>query len=791
MSLSRRDVLKMMLYSGAAARVFGWRAFLQHPAGLAYAESLIGESNVMSVCQACPSACGIQARVVDGFVVKLEGNPVHPINQGSLCPKGQAAVEMMYSPDRIPGPLRRIGEPGSTDPSDWEAISWRDALVEITDRLRNLRDRGEPHRAGFVLGETRGQMNDVFERFARAYGTPNLIRYDSVSHQLVKTAHLMTQGTYALPAYDLENSDYILNFGGSLLEAGRYTERYVIGISFGRRGSPIRSKLITIDPRRSITAAKSDEWIAINPGTDAMLAMGMARFIVGNKLYDEDFVQNFTMGFEDFEDENGSVHPGFHALVLSEEYDLERVAAITGVEETTIARLAGEFAQAEHAIATLPIRGGLHTGNANGLYTAMAIVALNALVGNIERPGGTLIQRDVPFSPWSSYFIDETAKAGLAQPRIDGADDDPIAESILQNLGSHLSQGDPYSMDLLFLYHVNPSYITPGGQSFGEALQNVGFVVDFSSFLTETAVYADLILPDHTFMERWQDVPWEGLGYAGFGLSQPIVPPLHDTQHTGDVMLACAAMLGGTVAHALPYQTFEELLQSRASELPNMNWDVLQRIGKWGSGPHPFIAPGGDGWDTLVGRDRRDTYRDGRFDFWSRELFYRLSDMNLEELGIQATGDTAMMPHYEPVAYHGDEHEYPFILNTYQLMALGDPEYTANCPTLQEVVGMHVGERWNSWVEMGHHAAEELGLQHNEMVWVESPFGRIKTRLKIVEGIHFHVVNIPDGQGHTANGRYANGRGANPNVLLPNESGFGGTAAFSNTRVTVYRIEEG
>lgn len=789
MDLSRREMLKILLYSGAAARTFGWQAFLLHPAGLAQAQEIVGKSRVMSVCQACPSACGIRAKVVDGFAVKLEGSPVHPINQGALCPKGQASLEMLYNPDRIPGPLRRIGAAGSTDPADWQAISWREALTEITERLQSLRDVGEPHRVAFALGETPGQMNDVFERFAAAYGTPNVSRYDSVSHQLVKTASLLTLGTYSLPAYDLENTTFILNFGGSLLEAGRSTHRYISGISYSRRGGSNRSKMVTIDPRYSVTAAKSDEWLAINPGTDAMLAMGMARFIVGNKLYDEDFVRNYSMGFEDFNDENGVLHQGFRSQVLSEAYDLEHVEAITGIEATTIARLAGEFAQSEAPIATLPIRGGLHTGNANGLYTAMAIMSLNALVGNIEKPGGVLIQRDIPYAAFPKYYVDDIATASLAQPRIDGADNDPLAESIIQNLGEGLSNGESYTTDMLFLYHVNPSYIMPGGETFADSLQNVGLVVDFSSFLTETAAHADLILPDHSFLERWQDVPWEGLGYAGFGLAQPVIEPLHNTMHTGDVLLTIAQALGGSVRQALPYDTFVDLLQYRTSTLDNSTWETIIRIGKWGTGPHPFAERGGEDWQKLLGRDRRETYQDGRFDFWSRELFHRLSGLHPDELGIQARSDDVLMPHYEPISYHGDEEEYPFILNTYQLMALGDPEYTANLPTLQEIIGMQVGIRWDSWVEIHHEAAEHLRLNNHEHVWVESEFGRVQTQVKIVENNHPHVVNFPDGQGHTANGRFSNGRGANPNALLPSESALAGTASFSNTRVRIYKVE--
>ncbi|MFQ5886385.1 MAG: molybdopterin-dependent oxidoreductase, partial [Anaerolineae bacterium] len=355
-------------------QLFNWgRAPLPKPEG--------GEEKfVPSVCLQCPAGCGILVRVVGGRAVKIEGNPMHPLNEGLLCPKGQAALYLLYDPDRIRGPLRRVGERGS---GQWEPISWEEAMGEVVTRLQEIRQRGEPHTVAFMYGRTRGQMAPLIRRFMKAYGSPNTISNESLSVQAEKTANLLTQGINDLLVYDLDNTNYLLSFGASLLEAWHPTVRHLSTYGHMRRGRPIRGKIVTIDPRLSVTAAKSDEWIPIKPGTDAALALGMAHVMIQSRMYDEEFVTNYTFGFEDFEDpETGETHKGFKTLVL-EEYPPSRVSEITDVPVSTIMRIAGEFAANRPKAVAAAKKGARHAGIA-GIYNGMAIHCLNALVGNLD-----------------------------------------------------------------------------------------------------------------------------------------------------------------------------------------------------------------------------------------------------------------------------------------------------------------------------------------------------------------------------------------------------------------------
>lgn len=787
--LSRRDFLKLSGMAGGTALTWkGAQALLDPQLASASRAGLLTSAEdvvVPGVCDLCAGGCGTLARVADGKVVKLEGNPMHPVNLGALCPKGQAAPELLYNPDRLKSPLKRSGERGA---GQWQEISWDEAAQIVADQVQATREAGHPEKIAFMHGNTRGQQRAFFARFMQAIGSPNLISRESLNIAAAKLGVSLTQGIYAEPVYDLENSNYILAFGASLFEGGTNPQRMISGFTYGRRGRATRNKVVVIDPRQGVTGAKADEWIPIKPGTDAALALGMANVIIKSNLFDSDFVHNYAFGFEDFT-ADGKTHKGFKNFVL-ENYDPQRVEQITGVSASTIARLAGEFAGNQPAVAILPGKGGLLNGSIAGVYAAMAIHMLNALVGSFETRGGVLTQQYFPMKAWSALPADALAKQGLAAERLDGAGTlFPLARHAYQAVAERVLDG--YELDLLFLYDANPVFETPGGEKFIEAFKKIPLVVSFASFMDESAEYADLVLPQPTFLERWQDDYIEGFGYPGIALRQPVIEPLYKTMDTGDFLLSVSKTLGGAIASAFPWESYQEVLQDRLSEI-GTDWETLKELGVWLTPGYRYAKRGSRRWvDEVIGRDRLNSPRDGYFDFYSRELFALFGAKNkgvLESFGITQMGDAVSMPHHEEALMVGDPESYPFMLNIITLMSLGPKSETANMPTLQEISGMTVGETWTSWLEMNPESAQRLGLDDKDEVWVESSFGRLKTKLRFVKALRPDVVNLPYNQGHTAVGRYAKGRGVNGLTLLDAGSEPGsGLARFTNTRVKVSR----
>lgn len=782
-NISRRDFLKLGgVAAGTAAVLGGLQQVLSAqaaPATVSSIQTAAEQKVVASTCHLCSAGCGILVRVANGKAVKLEGNPMHPVNQGALCPKGQAAPELLYNPDRLTGPMKRDRASGQVSP-----LSWEEATQLVADKLKGLREAGHPEQAVLMHGDTRGQMRSFLTRFMQAVGSPNVISHESLNIAAAKMGVYLTQGIYNLPAYDLENANYILSFGANLLEAGPNPQRTIAGWTYGRRGRANRNKIVIIDPRQGIHGAKADEWIPIKPGTDAALALGMANVIIRSGLVDADFVKNYSFGFD-----NEGKRKGFRDFVL-ENYDPSRVEQITGVPSTTIARLAGEFASNKPAVAILPGKGGLLNGGFGGVYAAMAVHLLNALVGSIETKGGVLTQKYMPCAEYPSLPSDSVAAKGLQTERIDGAGTKfPLGRNSYQSVADAILAGAP--VEALFLYDANPAFETPGGKRFAEAFAKVPFVVSFSSFMDESAELADLILPEPTFLERWGDSHIEGLGYPGISLYQPVIEPLYDTMNTGDFFLKVAEALGGAVAKAFPWKSYQEVLQFRLKDI-GADWETFKELGVWFQPGYRFAKRGSTHWlEGVIGAERLNAPRDGYFDLYSRELNCFLGKMKKDELavlGITQIGDGANLPHYEPTAFQGEEGQYPFLLNVITLMSLGPRSDSANMPSLQEISGMTVHETWTSWLEMNPEAAQGLGLRDQDEVWVESPFGKVKTKLRLVKGLRPDVVNLPYNQGHTAVGRFAKGRGVNGlEIMNPASEPLTGLAAFTNTRVKVYR----
>jgi menaquinone reductase, molybdopterin-binding-like subunit len=789
--LSRRQFLKLSAAAGGSAVVLGGMQNMLSTQAAGVNDGALTTSQqdiiVPGVCLLCPNGCGTLARIADGRAVKLEGNPMHPVNLGALCPKGQAALELLYNPDRLSGPLQRVGERGS---GQWQPVTWEAAIQMVADRLNALRLKGHPEQAVWMYGEPRGEMASFIERFMRSVGSPNTISRESLNTAATRLGMYLTQGVYDLPAYDLENSSFVISFGASLLEAGPYPQRMITGFSYLRQGRAQRGKVVVIDPRQGVNGAKADEWIPIVPGTDSALALGMANVIIRAGLVDSDFVNNYSFGYEDFPDEDRNVlHQGFKSFVL-QHFDPIRVEQITGVPAATISRLAGEFAGNKPAVAILPGKGGQLNGTIGGVYAAMAVHCLNALVGSIDAPGGVLTQRSLPLRPWPALPGDPVAESGCKAERVDGTGVRfPLARHAYQAVADRILEG--YPVDILFLSDANPVFEVPGGARFIQAFNRIPFLVSFASFMDETAEYADLVLPEPTFLERFEDHPFEGLGYPGTGLRQPAIAPRLNTLSMGDFLLRVSKAMGEPLASAFPWKTYEGLLRYRLS-WKGTDWNMLKELGVWMIPGYRFARRGSEKWQQeVIGVDRQNAPKDGYFDFYSRELECLLGDQGAEqlaELGITQAGDAVSLPHYEATPYAGDSARYPFILNVITLMSLGPVSAAANLPSMQEISGMTVGETWDSWLEINPEAARRLGIHDRDMVWVESLFGKLKTRIRFVQGLRPEVVNLPYNQGHTAVGRWAKGRGVNGMELLnPDSEPAAGLASFTNTRVRVYK----
>lgn len=655
---------------------------------------------ISSACGQCPAGCGIRVRVVEGRAVKIEAHPTCPINVGGVGPKGQSGLQLLYSPDRIQGPLR-----------NGKSVSWDEAIAEIAARLKEIRPEG----LVVVDGEPRGMMPQLWERFLRAFGSPNHVDHRSMTDSGKLLATYYMQGVPEIPAYDWPQTRYILGFGASLFESWCQTIHFTWASSRLRRSMPgKRVKFVQVSPRYSVTASKADEWVPIRPATYGALALGLAHVLVREKMYDEAFVKERTTGFELFRDR------------ILANYPVDKVAEITGVQAEAIERLAREMVEHKPAIA---LADGAAAAATNGLGTAMAIHALNALLGNVERPGGMLVQKTAPLAPWP-----ELAAAAPAAPRLDGCGTPacPLGRSAVQRLPQAILKGEPYPAQALFLYKSNPVYSKPDGKAWREAIAKIPLVVSFSPLRDESTFGAHYVLPEPTYLERWEPVePAPSIGIPILTMREPVVKPLHDTMPTGDVVIRLARALG--LEAAFPWKDY------RAAILARMRGGVdprgLAEKGGWSKDSYAYDQP-------------------VKFEFFSTKIAEELKrlypetgalDRHLDSVGVKTRGEDLCLPHWEPPDFAGDEKEYPFVLLPHRGIAYAEGG-TRHLPWLREHP-IHGRYAWRERIEVNPEDAKKLGVHAGDALKVETPAGSKLLTADLQAGIPPGTLGLPLGLG--------------------------------------------
>ena len=749
--MSRRTFLKA---SGATGLfIFATRLFhIKWPAKLAPPppddKGVVTEGWTNTSCLNCPARCAISVRVVNGRAVRIMGNSLSRVSEGEICPRGHVGLQVLYDPQRLDAPVKRTNpRKGRGVNPGWAPMSWDAALAEITDRMNSTRAAGAERLAIFTGLNARSD-EDLIERFARAYGTPNLIKDDSVEVPAEKTGRMLADGNYSSLAYDLGKTSYVLAFGASILESERPLARNLRMWGKMRRERPTRGKVVVFDPRYPMTAAKSDEWVPVKPGTDAALALAIANVVISEGLYDRRFVADHVAGFEAFRD---------RAL---RQYSPEQVAADTGIDAVTIRRIAREFGSTRPAVAWA---GRGVSAWPNGTETVFAIHCLNALVGAIDQPGGILYQEAPPYRPMPDVNLDRIAEKGLQYERTEvfGPPNRVIDELRPRHIPAF---PDPPTMGIGFNANLNMTGV-PG--TWEKALMELPYYVHLSPVYDEMALYADIVLPSTTFLEQWgYDHSPPGSGFAELKLKQPVVELTRDLRNVADVVFAVAEKMGGSVGSSFTGigGSAKEFVRYRTDGI--LPFNELTDKGVWVGPDYQY----GD-----YGRVLKTP--SGKFEFESIH--------QTDRLGTPVF--VRRLPGYERPSFQGDQPDYPLSLLSYQPV-LAIESGRQNYPWAQEVFFVQHGVGWTSLAEVGRETAHSLGIRDGDDVWVESAFGRLKLKARVTDWLRPDCVAIARGQGHYAPGQWQYGIGVNPNDIIG--VGFdqlSGQAALFNTKVRVYR----
>jgi thiosulfate reductase / polysulfide reductase chain A len=496
-TLSRRDFLKL---GGAGLGAVALGEFVPPLAARAAYESgqldASGNGYIPSMCEMCVWRCGLLAKVKDGRVVKLEGNPDNPHSKGKLCPRGQAGLMNTYDPDRVLTPLIRVGDRGE---GKFRQASWEEALDLVASKMLDIKSKYGPE--AMVFSSTHNLSQVQFENLLQAYGSPNYGTQRSLCFNAMIVSNLMTFGMEE-PGRDYSQLKYIIYTGRNLAEAisNSETGEMIAAIDRG-------AKVVVLDPRFTKTAAKADEWLPVKPGTDSAFHLALLNVIITEGLYDSSFVNQYTVGF-----------PDLAASVV--EFTPEWAAGITEIPADTIRRIAREFAAAApYALA----HNGWRTSNfVNSFQTERAIASLNTLVGNWgkvllpaagEGAGGLGAPPQPPYPRISAQRLDGVP---WKYPFV------PLKIGVFQQMRDSILEENPYKAHGWFVARQNPAMSLPDRKKTLEAFSKMDFITTVDIIMNDTSWFSDVVLPEASYLERYD--PLNVVGNRAF-LRQPVIEP--------------------------------------------------------------------------------------------------------------------------------------------------------------------------------------------------------------------------------------------------------------------------
>ena len=455
-----------------------------------------------STCRECPAGCGLLAKNRDGHIIKVEGNALHPISGGKLCPRGQASLHGLYNPDRFPGPLKK--EPNGK----FSLISWEEGEGLLIGSLQNAIKKGHGDRIVFMTDLDTGTLQELIGAWLKEFGsTEGHVIYEPFSYEPLREANQIVFGRDAIPHYRIDQADFLISFNAGFLETWLSNVDYARQFaSFHAVSEAGRHPFVFVGPRLSMTANNADLWLAVAPGDEHLVALAILRIILDENLLP-------SINPEPREILKAAVAP----------WPLEKITDKTGLSGPLLQKVAHRFAKANRPLA---LAEGFSTSCPHARETAVAANLLCCL-----KPG---TQQTIDFSSTSTYG-------------------DVARIAVIRELSERMKRGD---VDVLLIYGANPAFSLPASWEFQKCLESVPTVVSFSSAMDETSALAHLVLPSHTSLESWGDYsPRTGV----LGLMQPVMGALFNSKPLGDMLLSTGSSLKGQ--ERFPWQDFYALLQ--------------------------------------------------------------------------------------------------------------------------------------------------------------------------------------------------------------------------------------
>lgn len=687
---------------------------------------------VYSLCLMCTVRCPIKVMVKNDHVKLIEGNPYVAGIEGSICPKGAAGVSLLNDDQRVKSPQIRTGPRGS---GQWREATWEEALDYVAEKLKETKEKYGSR--SIALTERAHLNSHISKTLMKAIGSPNYFTHDSCCKGSLNTAFRSVTG-YAdgSVGVDLAKAKHVILYGRNYFESLelKSVKQLVRAMDGGTR-------LTYIDPRITVTATKAHKYLMIRPGTDLALNYALINVIIKEGLYDKEFVNRWVVGFKKLQS-------------FVEPYTPKWAEQETGITAQEIINLAREASESRPSV--IFHYGYRSSHYLNEVYFRRSLIILNALMGNIEAPGGIFFKKgakDVGKKPLRKLVEQDLPKVteercdGVGTPRFPTPDP---AHGVVQMLPGIILSENPYPVKALLVWRFDPMLSIPDYENNKKALNKLDLLVAIDINFSETAWLADVILPESIYLERGDSIQETNGLKPGLAIRNPAVTPRYDTKPGWEIIKLLAQRLD--IDQYFPYNSLEDL------------W--AYQLEGTGITLKDFEATG------VVNLSNESLY-------WDREngIKFKTPSGKLEFVSsLFEDNGIPSFPPYEPVGQPAGE--------TFRLLVGRNVAHThvstQNNPLLNELVPENL-----LWINSGE--AEKLGIKDGQMVEVSSLRGKGTIRAFVTDLIHPHAVFMLHGFGRQVPVQTrCCGKGASDTLLEENITDMvGGSPALQHVHVTV------
>ncbi len=678
------------------------------------------------------SQCRMLVNVKGGRIVEVQGDPTDPEGKGELTLRGKHIKELLYSPDRLIYPMKQTGERGK---GKWERISWEEALTAIADRFQEIKQKYGAEAIDFHHGHYHSGdiLGTYIPRLANLIGTPNITNPSHVCHlPRVFMQYNIDLGAVFQP--DLSHTRCLILWGGNPRATNKPQE---IAIKEARaRGV----KLIVIDPRRITYAAEADIHAQLRPGTDGALALGMLHVIIKENLYDREFVEKWTKGFD-------------RLSQRINDYPPEKIEEITWVPADIIRETARLYATSKPACISPRNSLDQHTNASCGIR---AINILMAITGNLDIRGGNIFTIPVSMG-FEDLKLFEKLPPEQAAKKI-GADkilwsrlSDTWPAAHTPSLWNAILNDDPYPVRAMMVMAANPVLTCANTNTVNEALKKLDFLAVADIFMTRTAELADIVLPACTFLEQTRVVTYDIHADHAWNstsrlcLSPKVIEPVGESRSDWKIICELGKRMG--FGEYFPWKTREQAIDCELKPLGITCEELKQHPEGLIITLPPFLYRQKRGFlggvirgimKMVAFRNYPDMYKKYEMQgFMTPSKKVEIYSELLEKYGHDPL-PTYREPAESPVSQPELAEEYPFILIAGSKLEPYTHSMMRNIPGLSKYAAENL-------VEINPKAASKLGIQDGELVRVSSPRGYIHCRVRVTDGIDPRVVHLYHG----------------------------------------------